>query len=150
MKRTQHMTKSNKIVAIILSLCILVLLSVSAVIFFRSGDEEKQAKVPVATTGPSDLPSPTSPYEAPLKAATIMYMGDGFAPDSITVAKGAEVNFLNFSEEIVDVESLTGQELLNLGKIQVQKDVNLKFDSPGQYPYHNKLKPEEKGVIFVK
>ncbi len=108
-------------------------------------------------TGPSTSATRTNkstPTPTPVPYETVMVTVHGFVPEILTVKKGTYINFANFSEKVIDIEpnilSAPANNDLKIGKIEVGSTSSpIKFSTPGQFSYYNKLIPEQKGTIVI-
>lgn len=79
---------------------------------------------------------------------------NGFQPKSITIGVGDKVVWENESGNNATVDSaqhpthLTYPKL-NLGGFQDGEELELVFDEPGTYSYHDHLNPERVGTVVV-
>ncbi len=88
------------------------------------------------------------------KGETVSLTSSGFNPQSLTVKAGTTVTWVNNSGGPATVNSddhPTHQKypMLNLGKFEAGSSLQLKFDKPGTYTYHNHLNPSQKGTVVV-
>jgi len=88
------------------------------------------------------------------KIMTINASDTGFQPDKVTIKAGTRVIWISSSSKTVSVASddhPTHQKYppLNLGAFEKGSSVQLVFDKPGTYTYHNHLNPSMKGTIVV-
>lgn len=79
---------------------------------------------------------------------------DDFSPRTLTIKAGTMVVWTNKSGDDATVNSdphpiHTDYPPLNLGNFADGGTLNLRFDKPGTYGYHNHLNPAEKGTIIV-
>jgi plastocyanin len=84
----------------------------------------------------------------PIQGETIMVTFTRFVPNTLTVKKGKEINFVNFSGQDIHIESDETKEL----KIGLMKDNDTSNPiklSPGTYKYYDKLNPKITGEIVV-
>src|SRR3989344_5310492 len=78
----------------------------------------------------------------------------GFEPQTITVAAGSMVVWVNDTEATGNVSSAvhpTHEEYppLNLSDFEPGESVSLVFDEPGTYKYHDHLNPSKFGTVVV-
>jgi len=78
----------------------------------------------------------------------------GFEPQSITVKAGSKVVWTNGTQATANVSSAMHptHELyppLNLGDFDQGATVELVFDEPGEYKYHDHLNPSKFGTVVV-
>lgn len=97
------------------------------------------------TTVTSEKPIVTP---TPIQGETIMVTFTRFVPNTLTVKKGKEINFVNFSGQDIHIDSVE-TEKLRIGAMK-DNDTSIPIQLvPGTYTYFNKLKPEQKGTIIV-
>lgn len=78
----------------------------------------------------------------------------GFDPQTLRVKKGTIVTWVNNSSGNASVNSNDYPTnrlypFLNLGEFSRDSSVQVTFDKPGTYGYHNYLKPDQKGTVIV-
>lgn len=78
----------------------------------------------------------------------------GFAPQTLTIKAGTKVLWMNKSGEVATVNSGAHPTHLvypplNLGEFGNGSSVQLVFDKPGTYNYHDHLNPSRTGTIVV-
>lgn len=78
----------------------------------------------------------------------------GFSPNTVKVKAGANVVWINKSGAEANVSSAdhpTHQvyPALNLRNFKDGSSVQLRFDTPGIYSYHNHLNPSQTGTVIV-
>ncbi len=78
----------------------------------------------------------------------------GFSPSTLTVKTGSRVVWVNNSGSSASVNSADHPthkvySPLNLGLFNSGSSVQLVFDKPGTYKYHNHLNPTQIGTIVV-
>ena len=86
--------------------------------------------------------------------ATVNLTSSGFDPKTATVKAGTRVIWLNKSGAAATVNSAvhpTHQAYppLNLGEFPNGSSVQLVFDKPGKYGYHDHLNPSRTGTVVV-
>lgn len=84
----------------------------------------------------------------------IKYTSQGFEPAELRIKKGNIVNWLNESSENATVNSADHpthklHSFLNLGEFSPGSSVQVTFDTPGTFKYHNHLNPDQKGTVIV-
>lgn len=87
-------------------------------------------------------------------AEVITLTKDGFSPASLTVKVGTRVKWVNGSGELAALDSNphpvhTSYPPLNFGAFSNGSSVELVFDKPGTYGYHNHLNPSQTGTVVV-
>lgn len=148
------MNKNQKILIGAIAGAIIVLLALT----FLMGGKNVSNKMTQngSSSQTKSIPTPTfTPTPTPAPGETIMVTIHGFVPENIKVKKGTSINFANFSDNAIDVESddhpthkLYPQ--LNIGTLEANDTSDsVLYDKPGTYKYHNHLKPEQKGTIIV-
>lgn len=88
------------------------------------------------------------------KELTVVLDKNGFSPDTVTIKVGSAVRWKNNSGDKQTVNSddyPTNQKHkeLNFGIFNDGSSVVYTFTKPGEYGYHNQLKPEQKGKVIV-
>lgn len=78
----------------------------------------------------------------------------GFAPQTLTIKAGTKVLWMNKSGAAATVNSGAhpahlAYPPLNLGEFGNESSVQLVFDKPGTYNYHDHLNPSRTGTIVV-
>lgn len=86
--------------------------------------------------------------------AIVTVTPDGFSPATITVKTGTRVTWVNKGTGVVTVHSAVHPTHLvfpplNLGEFGDGSSVQLVFDKPGTYKYHNHLNPQMTGTVVV-
>ena len=79
---------------------------------------------------------------------------NGFSQESLTIKTGESVTWQNNSGMRATINSdphpsHTDYEPINLGQFSDGESLNLTFDTPGIYGYHNHLNPSQVGTIVV-
>jgi plastocyanin len=105
----------------------------------------------------TESPSPTATNamkEDSSKETNITLTQSGFAPQTVTIKAGEKVVWTNNSGDVATVNSSkhpTHQDYppLNLGQFQDGQKLELVFDKPGTYMYHDHLHPTRFGKIVV-
>ncbi|PIP74499.1 MAG: hypothetical protein CO135_03010 [Candidatus Levybacteria bacterium CG_4_9_14_3_um_filter_35_16] len=98
--------------------------------------------------------TPTQAIKLPEKSQGIILTKSGFEPSEIKVKVKTLVVWINKSGGPATVNSDNHPThllypFLNLGEFANESSVQVKFDSPGRYTYHNHLNPEQKGTVVV-
>lgn len=93
--------------------------------------------------------------QTPALQKEVMVTSSGFQPQTITIAKGTRVVWINQSGSTASVNSdIYPTNLLwpflNLGAFQNGSSVSVLFKKSGTYTYHNHLNPSQKGTVVVK
>lgn len=113
-----------------------------------------------STAQPTTQPIPTQTIATPTPEATqanetiVEVTDEGFLPASLTIKKGTKIVWINRTDNPVTVNSdphpiHTLYSKLNLGSFITSKTVQLIFDEPGTYKYHNHLEASMTGTIIV-
>lgn len=131
-----------------LGLIIVILIVIGAVGIFALGDKKNTDK----NMSPTPTANQTESEKTSGTAVTVT--GSGYDPQSLTVKAGTKVIWTNKSGTAVTVDSaLHPTHLvyppLNLGQLEDGSSVELVFDKPGTYRYHNHLNPTQFGSIIV-
>lgn len=98
--------------------------------------------------------TPKQAQEAPIKRTEITVNKDGFSPQSLKIKKSETVVWVNKSGKNVTVNSDPHpthdlHSFLNRGEFASESSVQVTFDKPGTFTYHNHLNPSQKGTIVV-
>lgn len=112
--------------------------------------ETSQPSTPAQSTTSQDTGG-TVPKET---INNVTFTKSGFNPKTITIKAGTRVIWLNKSGASATVNSdnhPTHQVYppLNLGKFPDRSSVQLVFDKPGKYGYHNHLDTSQTGTVVV-
>jgi len=88
------------------------------------------------------------------RIATVILSSSGFKPQNITIKSGTKVLWTNKSGGVATVNSAIHPTHLvypplNLGQFEEGKIVELVFDKPGTYNYHDHLNPSRIGTVVV-
>lgn len=111
---------------------------------------QNQSTQPPQTAGPKD----TGGEPIKEEVVNITLTSSGFDPETATVKAGSRVIWLNKSGASASLNSAdypTNRLYppLNLGEFANGSSVQLIFDKPGEYKYHNHLKPGQTGTVIV-
>ncbi len=136
---------------LILIIVVLVIVGVAVVIVGKSGNKTTQPTSQPSTPAQSQGTGGTVPKET---IANVNLTSSGFNPKTITVKTGTRVIWINKSGDIATVNSDSHpthqlNQLLNLGEFPDGSSVQLVFDKPGSYSYHDHLNPSRTGVVVV-
>ena len=134
---------------------IAVLIIVAAVIVV-GGKLGKKATAPLPNTN-TQTQQPQAREESTInneETITITATSSGFDPKTITIKAGTRVIWISTVDGTVAVASAvhpTHQIYppLNLGRFEKGSSVQLVFDKPGTYKYHDHLNPEHTGTVVV-
>lgn len=88
------------------------------------------------------------------KEVTIQLTKEGFTPQKITIQEGTTVRWKNISgnKQTVNSDDFPTNQLhkeLNFGIFNNGSSVVYTFTKPGEYGYHNQLRPQQKGNVIV-
>jgi plastocyanin len=128
---------------------ILIILIIGGLAVFNKSNKS-------GTNLPSSSSLPTSTTSStPSGQVNVTLTPSGFDPQTVTIAKGTKVIWINKSGQTATVNSdphpiHTAYPPLNLGVFSDGSSLSLVFDQPGTYGYHNHLNPSEFGKIIVK
>ncbi len=139
---------NNKTLVTIIA--VLVLIGAVVVIAGKLGNKSVQPSTPAQTTTKQGAGG-AIPKET---IATVNLTSSGFDPKTATVKAGTRVIWLNKSGAAATVNSAvhpTHQAYppLNLGEFPNGSSVQLVFDKPGKYGYHDHLNPSRTGTVVV-
>ncbi|MBI2034779.1 MAG: cupredoxin domain-containing protein [Candidatus Levybacteria bacterium] len=145
-------TNTNKNKFIVAGLFIAILVLIGAVFLFG-----KEQTGPRSASGPTPsivLPTIDQALEAARTQVEINLTSNGFVPKVVTVKKGTRVIWFNKTsvDGTVSSDPHPTHQLyppLNLGTFPPDFSVQLIFNDPGTYGYHNHFKPEQTGTIIV-
>lgn len=131
-------------------IAVLVLIGAVVVITGKSGNETTQS-TSQSTPAQTQETGGTVPKET---VANVDLTSSGFDPKTITVKTGTRVIWLNKSGDVATVHSdmhPTHQLYapINLGEFPDGSSVQLVFDKPGEYGYHDHLNPSRTGTVVV-
>ena len=114
----------------------------------------KKQTAPIEQAQPSV--TKTQKIEIPTQGPniTVEVTKTGFVPPTITIKSGTQVMWKNTSGESATVNSdphptHTLYPFLNLGAFDNGSSVNVVFDKPGTYTYHNHFNSSQKGKVIV-
>lgn len=139
---------------------IIVVLIIVVAVVVVGGKLGKKATAPEETNTtqtPQQIQRPQAGKETTInneKIMTVEATSSGFNPKTVTVKAGTRVIWTNSTDGPVVVASVdhpTHQVYppLNLGGFEKGSSVQLVFDKPGTYKYHNHLKPDNTGTVVV-
>lgn len=148
MKKITSIVDKNKWTAWGLAggIILLVILSFFLIYTNRQAQEITTDKTAKTTPAPKFTPTPT-----PIPADTIMITDTRFVPKTITIKKGAKVNFINLSGRTVEIAASDEKSImLDLGVLEDNDTTDMIiFETLGTYKYFDRLNPEIKGEIIV-
>ncbi len=128
---------------------VLILVLTGLFLLIKPGGKTKQEAIPTQT--PKEIGS----EESPLSEEALIILGQNdFAPKTLTIKTEQKVIWKNESGEAATVNSSahpTHRDYppLNLGNFSDGQTLELIFDTPGTYHYHNHLNPSQTGTIIV-
>lgn len=153
---------------LIAAIVIILVLGIGGFAIMSSRDDNTQTDSTATSPSPAPTSNNTNPPvseparpAAPAPAASqtngsngITYTDDGFAPNTLTVAKGTTVTITNNSSEILQFASdphpqHTDHPEINAGSIAAGQSKTITMDEAGTYKYHNHAKASDMGTIVV-
>jgi plastocyanin len=98
--------------------------------------------------------SATSSADTNNETTTVTLSKDGFSPQTVTIAEGEIVVWMNESGREATVNSdrhptHRNYTPLNLDQFSPGESLSLVFNEPGTYTYHNHLNPSQTGAVIV-
>ncbi len=125
---------------------------VGGAIVLTSSSVTKSKPGPVTPT--TTAPATATPTKPLVEHTAVIATKDTFSPGTITVKAGAKVVWTNKSGGTLTVNSdahptHVAYPPLNLGAFPDGASVQLTFDKPGKYAYHNHLNPSMRGTVIV-
>ncbi|HEX8965275.1 MAG TPA: cupredoxin domain-containing protein [Patescibacteria group bacterium] len=129
---------------LIIAAIIIAVVIVGGVFFFAKQN-------PNASNG---NPAPTQTAQQTDNATIITLSKSGFAPNNLTIKAGTTVKWVNDSGAAGQIDSdphpvHTSYPPMNFQAFSNGSSVELVFDKPGTYHYHNHLNPSQTGTITV-
>lgn len=130
---------------LIIGAIIIAIIIVGGVFFFT---KQNTSSLPIN-------PTPTSAQTQTNENAQIITLStNGFSPINLIVKTGVIVKWVNKSGAVAAVDSdphptHTSYPPMNFGPFSDGSSVELVFDKPGTYHYHNHLNPSQTGSITV-
>lgn len=138
---------------------IVVLIIVVAVVVVggKLGNKTTAPEEPSTTNQTQQTQQPQAGKETTInneKIITVVATNSGFDPVTITIKAGTRVVWTSTSDGPVTIASADHPTHkvyppLNLGSFEKGSSVQLVFDKPGTYKYHDHLKPENTGTVVV-
>lgn len=133
---------------ILLAIIVLVV-AVGTFAFFGN----KKTSTPAETTKPTPAQTNSSPVRA-VAANSILLFDTGFKPKELIVKAGTKITWINRSGKSATVDSDDHPThklfpFLNLGQFANGASVQVVFDKPGTYIYHNHFDASQTGRITV-
>jgi plastocyanin len=139
-------------------IAIIVILVLAGGYFLVSNRNQPQPAGP-GTSSISSQPAPSEEVtgammEKKAKETTITLTQSGFDPQTVTIKAGEKVVWVNNSGDVATVNSSKhpthlDYPPLNLGQFQDGDKLELVFDKPGTYMYHDHLHATRFGKIVV-
>lgn len=131
-----------------LILIIAIVIAAGAFIVFGG---KKENSAPKTASDITVMPTTTAPKE---EVVTVALTDTGFTPKEVTVKKGTKVVWSNSSGKTATVDSADHpahllHPFLNLGNFADGATLEVVFDNPGKYNYHNHYNSSEAGIITV-
>lgn len=135
---------------LILVLVIAIIIVFVSFFLFLNKQKSTPVKEPIDFT-PSSQEEINSQNE---EVVEITLSEDGFSPNAINISAGTTVRWINNSGKEATVDSdphpiHTSAQELNLGMFDDNQTLELQFNKPGKYNYHNHFNPEDNGEIIV-
>jgi len=138
-----------------LVIAVVVLIGIVAGIVLLSGNKKTTDVVPLQpeTTNEEEQQSQQAPTFSE-HSNTIVLTQEGFDPQILTVEVGTKVSWVNKSGAVATVNSdphpiHSNYQPLNLNSFEDGEFLQLVFDKPGTYGYHDHLDPGKTGTIIV-
>ncbi len=104
----------------------------------------------------NNQPTPTQQTQPTTQTGTqvITLTAGGFSPSTLTVKAGTTVRWVNKSGQLGQVDSdphptHTSYPPMNFEAFSDGSSVELVFNKPGTYHYHNHLNPSQTGTVVV-
>ncbi len=94
-----------------------------------------------------NIPEPVETAEG---KPTVSYIPEGFRPKRMTIKEGDTVRFVNFSPLEMQLVAEEPENLPEFDQEQPEKEYKHTFEEPGEWQYHNKIRPEDSGYIVVR
>lgn len=135
---------------VLIGVVILVIIAAGAFALLNKGDSNQQQSQDVNPTTTQQ----TSPVEEKKSETTITLTSSGFEPKTLTIKAGTKVVWTNKSGGTATVNSAphpqhTDFPPLNLGEFGDGQSLELVFEKPGTYKYHNHLNASQFGQVIV-
>lgn len=131
---------------------IIVVVVIAGVLVLGTKKNPNQAPT---QSGSQSQQTVTAPAQEQKQSEVIVTVtSSGFVPQTVTIKAGIKVVWMNKSGGPVTVNSVVHPTHLvypplNLGEFGDGSSVQLVFDKPGTYSYHNHLNPSQTGTIVV-
>lgn len=142
---------------LIIGILVAVIIAGGVYLFTNKGNYNVPTTAPIKNEPGVVVSSPTpTATSGPTVSQTqeVMITRSGFSPSTLTVKVGTKVVWVNKSGVTAAVNSAVHPTHLvypplNLGEVANGSSVELVFDKPGTYKYHNHLNPTQTGTIVV-
>lgn len=138
---------------ILLGILVVLLLVGGGLLFltFRGNQPAQEQTTTTQTTQTEIVPTTSFDQEQQVR---VILTENGFEPKTATIKTGTRVIWINDSETMATVNSAEHptHEVyppLNLGQFDPGLSLQLVFDKPGTYTYHDHFHPERIGTIIV-
>lgn len=132
-----------------LLLAVVVLVVIVGGVLLVSQQGQKQTTEQSSSTRPA-----TTQNTQTQPSVTVTVTSAGFSPSTVTIKSGTRVIWINKSGGSVTVNSAGHPThllypALNLGEFGNDSSVQLVFDKPDTYKYHDHLHPSNTGTVVV-
>ncbi|PIR38008.1 MAG: hypothetical protein COV34_02885 [Candidatus Zambryskibacteria bacterium CG10_big_fil_rev_8_21_14_0_10_42_12] len=120
-----------------------------------TSDPNAIAPVPTGNNTSADTADETVTDTAPTSEVIVRYTNIGFTPESIRVAEGTTVTFVNESTSGMWVASDNHPSHTILPAFDQKAAVSMggtysfTFDTVGSWGFHNHLRPEHDGIVLI-
>lgn len=137
---------NNRVLLLIIGALILVFVAGILILNNKSANQVTQKL--------TQINSNQQPTIVAKKEVIIDVTEKGFSPETITIKAGTRVVWINRTKGTVTVNSDKHPTNLlypplNLGEFGKGSSVQLVFDKPGKFTYHNYLIPSQTGTVIV-
>ncbi|MDO8621476.1 MAG: cupredoxin domain-containing protein [Candidatus Levybacteria bacterium] len=134
-------------------LIVIIAIAIIAGVFIF-GAKKSSNQAPVQQGSQSQQVTTSPAQEQKQSEAIVTVTTSGFVPQTLTIKAGTKVVWMNKSGTTVTVNSAVhpthlAYPPLNLGEFGDGSSVQLGFDKPGTYSYHDHLNPSQTGTIVV-
>lgn len=131
-------------------LLIIIILVVAVGGFMVLGGKKEN---PTPSVNPEEIATPTQ-IQPKEETTTVTLTDAGFTPKDITVKATTMVIWTNSSGKTATVDSADHpthrlNTFLNLGEFTNGSSLQVVFDNPGKYNYHNHFNASENGTVTV-
>lgn len=130
-----------------------IVLVVVVLVLALSGQSKTTTPQPVQPSGQTQQTQTPQTIDRGVEK-TVTVTESGFEPSTITIKAGTRVLWMNKSGKTVTVNSDQHPThklypFLNLGAFDNGSSVQIVFDKPGTYTYHDHLNPSHTGKVMV-